>query len=176
MCRHSTYLPQMIKTPTQLGRTVILTLNPFIRHHFWISNVQGLEICFGFRFKYKEALLAEIVIYYWQPTFPSIISPKRCAWLWQAEKLLFALQPSKGFGTQLRGRVGNEGSQLASMWEWNGGGSAPERMQATAWEHPPTYKVGVRGSRCAPSHNENDTETEVLLSAVCQPAPCGSWW
>lgn len=88
MCRHSSYLPQMIKTVSSLlARSVILTLNSFIMHYLWISNVQGLEICFAFHLKYKEALLAEIVIYYWHPIFPSIISPRRCAWVWQAEKL-----------------------------------------------------------------------------------------
>lgn len=39
MCRHSTYLPQMIKAAFPLlGRAVILTLNSFM-HYLWISNV-----------------------------------------------------------------------------------------------------------------------------------------
>lgn len=125
----------------------------------------------AFHFKYKEALWAAIVIYYWQPTFPSISSPKMCAWLWQAEKLCCLLcshqkvsEPSLEGGWEMReANWPPRGSKL----EW-----CPWKESNYSRTTSPTYKVGVRGPCCAEPQHEWYWDRSPLT--CCLPA-CSTW-
>lgn len=154
-----------------LARAVILTLNFSIMNYVWVTNVSGLEICFAFHFKHTEHLLAEIVIYFWHPISPSVTTPKDVHDGDSRKALLFTLQPSKGFGTNLRERMGHEVSLLVSTWEWITGGSVPEETPTATWEHGITKWVFLGPAVLWISENKWENSGPL----TCFPTSCFRW-